>query len=163
MRLLRLALVLIAAVLCFVAGYKLGQLNPPTPVTAEAVVQEAPIAQLTDTGDQIKVQVTPEPIVTDMAAAQSPLELRAQDTIQTFFDTNGRELIAQVLEVQKDSLKVRRQSDGQELSLPISMLSSDDQAFAAYLWQQQGSKVSAAPSSTSSQSMEDMIWDELFK
>jgi hypothetical protein len=155
MRFVSLTLFLLAAALCFVAGYKLGKDSlPPVVITSEPTVEEAPIQQLTDTGDQVQVAVEP----TVVEPEQSPLELRAQETMQTFFDKNERKLVAEILEVKEDSLKVRRQSDGQELEVPVAMLSSEDQAFAAYLWAQQPKE-----SQNSSQSMEDMIWDELFQ
>lgn len=68
--------------------------------------------------------------------------------------------MAEILEVQADSLQVRRQIDGAELELPVNMLSAEDQAFAAYLWKNQPKKSSSA---APIQSNEDMIWDELFK
>lgn len=167
MRFLTFILILATAAICFVAGFKLGQSNPPVAATPvpEVAVEVEPVI---DTAEPIQVTVdTPEPV----EVAQNPMELRAQSTIQTFFDTTGRELIAEILVVGKDSLKVRRQSDGLELDLSVSMLSPEDQAFAAYLWKEQGSQNLAAPNSSASpfdntstsQSEEDKIWEELFQ
>jgi hypothetical protein len=156
MRFVSLALFLVAAALCFVAGYKLGKdSQPPTLIASQTSTEEAPIAELSDTGNQPQLTVElpkdePTPHL---------LALRAKETIQTFFDTNERKLVAQILEVREDSLKVRRQSDGKELELPLAMLSTEDQAFAAYLWEQQPKTSAAAPS----RSAEDIFWDELFK
>lgn len=157
MRFITIALFLVAATLCFVAGYKVGKESPrPPTAVAEIIEEEAPIQPLTDTVKlpQIAVELpNAEPI-------PNPFALRAEETVQTFFDKNERKLVAEILEVRADSLKVKRQSDGYKFELPVAMLSSEDQAFAAYLWEQQSKESSPAPSS---QSMEDKIWDELFK
>ena len=156
-RLLTIPLLLATCALCFVAGYKLGnESQPPAAVASEVIVEEASIQQLTDTGEQ--PQVTAE--LPKDEPAPNPFALRAEETVQTFFDKNERPLVAEILEVREDSLKVKRQSDGYKLELPVAMLSAEDQAFAAYLWEQQPTKSS---SSAPSQSMEDVIWDELFK
>ena len=160
MRYLSLALFLIAAVLCFVAGYKVGkESKPSTPTVSEAMTEEAAIATLSDTASP------PQAIVEQLPQAEAnedPLALRAKETVQTFFDKNDRKLVAQILEVKVDSLKVRRQTDGVELNLPFNMLSEEDQAFATYLYEQQPKGTTQAPS-ISGKSMEDMVWDELFK
>lgn len=156
-RLLTIPLLLGTCALCFFAGYKLGKESQPTPAPAsEVIVEEAPIEQLTDTGAQPQVTVE----APKAEPAQDPLALRAEETVQTFFDQNGRKLVAQILEVKADSLKIRRQADGRTLDLPVNMLSTEDQAFTAYLWEKQLKKSSSA---APSQSMEDKTWDELFK
>ena len=156
-RLLSIPLLLATCALCFVAGYKLGKESPaPTPLTAAIITEQAPIRQLTDTGAQ--------PPLAPHASTDQPVQhsfaIRAEETLQTFFDKDERKLVAQILEVTADSLKIRRQADGAELELPIAMLCAEDQAFAAYLWAQVPTK---SNSPTASQSMEDKIWDELFK
>ena len=162
-RLISITLLLTTCALCFFAGYKLGQDSLGSTETASTANVETPspsLEQLTDTGSQPQLTVEPLVVVTAATDPQhSPLALRAQKTMQTFFDTKERKLIAEILQVNADSLRIRRQSDGQELDLPVAMLSSEDRAFAAYLWAQQPKEV-ATPSS---QSMEDLIWDELFK
>jgi len=156
-RLLSIPLLLATCALCFVAGYKLGnESQPPAPIAAEIIAEQAPILQLTDTSGQSPLApaaLKDEPI-------KNPFALRADETLQTFFDKNERTLIAQILEVKADSLKIRRQADGVELELPVAMLSAEDQAFAAYLWMQTLKK---SDSPAPSRSMEDKIWDELFK
>jgi hypothetical protein len=156
-RLLSIPLLLATCALCFVAGYKLGKESPaPTPLTAAIIAEQAPIQQLTDSSVQ--------PPVAPQAATDQPVQnsfaVRAEETLQTFFDKDERKLVAQILEVTADSLKIRRQADGAELELPVAMLSAEDQAFAAYLWAQTPTK---SNSPAASQSMEDKIWDELFK
>ncbi len=159
-RLISIPLLLATCALCFVAGYRLGkESQPPAAVASETIVAEAPIQQLTDTGALPHVTAEPsqeEPV----SEPVNPLALRAEETVQTFFDKNERPLVAEILEVQADSLQVRRQIDGAELELPVNMLSAEDQAFAAYLWKNQPKKSSSA---APIQSNEDMIWDELFK
>ena len=156
-RLLSIPLLLATCALCFVAGYKLGtESQPPAPIAAEIIAEQAPIQQLTDSSVQ--------PPVAPQAPTDQPVQnsfaVRAEETLQTFFDKDERKLVAQILEVTADSLKIRRQADGAELELPVAMLSAEDQAFAAYLWAQTPKKSnSPAPS----RSMEDKIWDELFK
>ena len=156
-RLLSLPLLLATCALCFVAGYKLGkESQPPAPIAAAIIAEQAPIQQLTDTSGQ--------PPVAPQAATDQPVQnsfaVRAEETLQTFFDKDERKLVAQILEVTADSLKIRRQADGAELELPVAMLSAEDQAFAAYLWAQTPTK---SDSPAPSRSMEDKIWDELFK
>jgi hypothetical protein len=155
-RLLSIPLLLATCGLCFFAGYKLGKESlPPAAITSEAIAEEAPIQQLTDTVELPQVTVE----LPTAESARNPMEVRSQETVQIFFDKNGRELVAVIVEVHQNSLKIRRQADGQEMNLPVNMLSPEDQAFAAYLWEHQPTKSSVAPS----KSMEDTIWDELFQ
>ena len=64
------------------------------------------------------------------------LAQRALKTIQTFSEYTGRQLDAKIITVQSDSLEVRRLTDNQILQLPVAILCAEDQAFAAYLWEQ---------------------------
>jgi hypothetical protein len=156
-RFLSIPLLLATCALCFVAGYKLGkESQPPAPIAAERIAEQAPIRQLTDASAQPPIA----PPAPKDEPVQNPFAVRAKEPLQTFFDKNERTLVAQILEVKADSLKIRRQADGAELELPVAMLSAEDQAFAAYLWEHAPKKSnSPAPS----RSMEDKIWDELFK
>lgn len=65
---------------------------------------------------------------------------RALKKNHTFSDTKGRQLIAEIIEVQTDALKIRRQSDRRVMQLPVEMLCPKDKAFAAYLWEQKNRK-----------------------
>jgi len=160
MRYVSLTLILIAAVLCFVAGYQVGKKSQPAaPAIADVTDETVPVPTLTDSANPPQVVAEPLP-VDEPEPVEHAFALRAKEVVQTFFDQNERKLVAEILEVKADSLKVRRQADGVELNVPVNMLSEEDQAFAAYLWEQQP-KTAAAP--TSDQSMEDIIWDELFK
>ena len=156
-RLFSIPLLLTTCALCFVAGYKLGKESPaPAPLPAAIIAGQAPIQQLTDSNVQPPVALQ---VPTDQPV-QNYFAVRAEQTLQTFFDKNERKLVAQILEVTTDSLKIRRQADDAELELPVAMLCAEDQAFAAYLWAQKPAK---SNSPGASQSMEDKIWDELFK
>lgn len=156
-RLLSVPLFLSTCALCFFAGYKLGkESHSAVTIAAETITEETPIQQLSDTVEQPQLSLE----LPKGKPVQNSFESRAKETIQTFFDKDERKLVAQILEVQEDSLKIRRQADGKELELPVSMLSPEDQAFAAYLWEQQPKKSSPV---TPSKSMENMVWDELFK
>ena len=107
-RLLTIPLLLGTCALCFFAGYKLGkESQPPAAIASEATIEEAPIQQLTDTAAQPQLTVE----LAKAEPVQNPLALRAEETVQTFFDQNDRKLVAEILEVRVDSLKVKRQSD----------------------------------------------------
>jgi hypothetical protein len=161
--------ILIACALCFFAGYKVGK-SPASPnPLPSAPSASKPLKPITV--EQLPQTVAPEPIVTETVEVESTTEPitdkmaeRAQKDMQTFVDQNDRELVAQILEVKEDSLKVRRQIDGQLLELPVNMLSLKDQRFADYLWtQQQLQSKQTAPARTPSQAPEDLMWEALFK
>ena len=166
MRYVSLTLILIAAVLCFVAGYQVGKQSQPSVPAGEGTAEGAPVQTLSDSANlpQIAADQSPQG---EPETTVNPFTLREKETIQTFFDQNERKLVGEILEVKVDSLKVRRQADGAELNVPVNMLSEEDQAFAAYLWEQQPqTATSPTPTPTPSQSgksMEDKIWDELFR
>jgi hypothetical protein len=165
-RILSVISILIACALCFLAGYKIGQ-GPatPDPLKVEPIATE-PSKPLTD---QVRPQpAAPEPVKVEtikVEPGKESLAERAQKNMQTFVDQNDRELVAQVLEVNADSLKVRRQIDGRVMDLPVDMLSSEDQTFANYLFtqQQQLQSKQTAPARIPSQAPEDLMWEALFK
>ena len=162
MRFLSFALFMFVAALCFMAGYKVGKESPsPTYTRSANGIEDALRSEPTDIDDFMPIIKAPSVnTAADLdRATQHPLAERAKEPVQTFFDTNGRKLVAKILEVRADSLTVQRQSDGQELHLPLYMLVAEDQAFVAYLKDHQDSK----PANDSLQSMEDKIWDELFR
>jgi hypothetical protein len=159
MRFVSLTLILIAAALCFVAGYQVGKQSPPSaPAIAETTTETVSIPTLTDRPNPEQVVAAPLP-VDEPEPVETTFALRAQEPVQTFFDQNERTLVAEILEVKADRLTIRRQADGKQFDLPVTSLCAEDQAFAAYLWEQQPQ----ATAPTSSQSMEAMIWDELFQ
>jgi hypothetical protein len=152
MRIVSFILYLVTAATCFIGGYKLGQLNPPI---EQPLAQPAPATVAMDPSlDTVDDAPIPLPPVSQVDA----LALRAQEPRQTLSDRTGRQLMGEILEVTADSLKFRRQADSLVVTIPTAMLSADDQAFAAYLWQHKKPAQAASP-----QSMEDKIWAELFK
>ena len=98
--------------------------------------------------DAATTQVAPEPA--EISEAPESLKendnfaQRARQTVQTLSDKNGRQIVAEIINVQAGSLKVRRQNDQHILQLPHSLLCAEDLAFAAYLWEQQILKESNA-------------------
>ena len=68
---------------------------------------------------------------------QQNVAQRALQTVQVLSDKIGRQLVAEIIKVQADSLVVRRQADQQILGIPCAILCAQDQAFAGYLWKQQ--------------------------
>jgi hypothetical protein len=172
-RLFSVLSILIVCALCFFVGYKIGK-GPvaPTPHSVAPIVSE-PVESLEALTVEVQ-PVTPEPATPEPTTPKpvqtvtsdpitKSLAERAKKDIQTFVDPNDRELVAQVLEVKADSLKVRRQIDGQVLDLPVNMLSTEDQTFANYLWTQQQSQAKRTTAAqTTSQAPEDIMWEALF-
>ncbi len=159
-------LLLAIAALCFYSGYTVGIkkgriMRPPA---AAATPAEVPPPAATAAAEPTPITVetaAPAAQPTDASTETMLLEhehaLRAAQTPYTFTDQTGRQLVADVMEAHADNLKIRRQSDGYVLTLPVTMLSEKDQAFAAYLAQK-----SNPQSKAETRSMEEMIWDELF-
>jgi hypothetical protein len=96
----------------------------------EAQLEQNPIEAAT-TDSQSQAPHTPA------AKKDDEFARRTLKTVQVLSDAIGRKLVAEILEVRADSLKIRRQSDYRIIQLPHSMLCAEDQAFAAYLWKQQ--------------------------
>jgi len=126
-------------------------------------VQEAPVARVVPESipeakleDPIDTIDAPNTSVEALPSETSFAERATQNWI-TFTDIKGRQLVAQLISTQDNSLEIRRQADGQTFNLPINMLSKQDQAFAAYL-QSQRPKPKAEPT----QSDIDNIFDRLF-
>ncbi len=126
-------LLFIGAALCFYAGYTMGSKHP-TYVVVESAPAKSPVVEEIAEPEPV-VESVPESIP-EVDEADNRLATRAAEQWITFADMQGRTLVAEVIEVEKDSLKIRRQADAQVLDLPVRLLSPEDQAFAAYLWQQ---------------------------
>ena len=126
-RFIYLILILAAAALCFFSGYKLGQMSANTLTISETIDDGTAIGQLSDTVDTMQDEAD----TLAVEPSSNPLELRAQESIQTFFDTNERKLVAEILEVHADSLKVRRQADGRDLPGPLRHIQAPQLAVAA--------------------------------
>lgn len=157
-----LTLIIIAA-LCFIAGYTVGKRNgalrptsTPAPIAAEPIqepIETLPaIPEETPPPAPVPVPIVVEPTTSERFAS------RAQQSEMTLTDTKERSLVAELIEASEKQLKVRRLSDGRILEVPVSMLCQNDQAFAAYLFQNDKGSKQSAPSSNA-----DMIWDEIFK
>lgn len=168
MRVFTLILFLITSAACFVGGYILGQLNPKSDPTGAVAAPKLTVDLSAETKPQPIEASAPLSVADSLApTSQLPSPIvneddsfaqRALQTVQTFSDKTGRQLIAEIVEVKADSLEVRRQSDHRILQLPFDILSAKDKAFAAFLWEQQNLN-----ESTPESSMEEQIWDQLFQ
>lgn len=139
---------MLGAALCFYAGYTVGQKKPRAVVRENPVVmesspgsnREAMLAQSPSLTEPEPADDAPSPPVEASTLTPAVFEARAQEPWITFTDTTGRSLVAEILKVESASLKIRREADRRVLTLPVDMLSDEDQAFAAFLWQQQQNK-----------------------
>jgi hypothetical protein len=132
---------LIIAGISFGVGYIVGQREEPrdestastqkaeAPKKATAPAEELAITEVVDPSEKEvetdKVEITIQ--------SETEMKARAEQALITFIDTKGRSLRAEIIQINPDSLTVRRQSDGKQLELPIAMLSERDKLFAAYL------------------------------
>jgi len=158
-------LFLLIGSLCFYAGYTVGVKKAPT-APRNHVAETSIVKENLETTKKFEETTKPEssappqPTAIDLAAEKvvrdHEFSIRAAQKEITFTDKKGRELVATVIQVTEDNLKVRRSIDGLEVDLPVAMLSETDQVFAAYL-----AENAIAPAA--SQQMSDKIWDELFK
>jgi hypothetical protein len=71
------------------------------------------------------------------SATDKQFAKRALKTDQTLTDKIGRQLVAQIIRVNSNSLEVRRNADQKILLIPVAALSAKDQAFADYLRRKQ--------------------------
>lgn len=143
-RIIPFVLILTAA-LCFNAGYTVGKRNATIvvrkPATAPAATPvETDSEVMADTGSEPEALIVEAPDPTE-SATPSPdtaqLAQRAQQQFITLTDSQERSIQVEVLEATETHLKVRRQSDLRIVQIPLHMLSADDQAFAAYLWEKE--------------------------
>jgi len=162
MRLNSLPILIIIAVLCFFAGYTIGQKRITVTYTDTPEDSESSEPESTQTPVQVTPppQDQPESEPTSEAVAATPvpsvdMAARAEQQWITFTDQQGRELVAEVIETKTDALRIRRQADGQVFDLPIRLLSESDQAFAAYLQKQ-------SPPPMKEEDL-NAIFEELFK
>lgn len=58
---------------------------------------------------------------------------RSQLQWVTFTDLKGRHLVAEIVEVKEDAVRIRRKLDEVEMDLPVHLLCAADQAFFKYL------------------------------
>ncbi|HAV14062.1 MAG TPA: hypothetical protein DCX06_11320 [Opitutae bacterium] len=150
---------LLVAGLCFYAGYTIGQKDALPAKTPKTQVAESRTVSTPDVEPAQEVEIKVEPKIdaaTEAMLAEHEHSLRATQKQITFTDTQGRTLVAEVISANSDSLQIRRIADQAEITLPVHMLSDTDKAFAAYLAKTM-TRTTAVPT------MEDNIWDELFK
>ncbi|WPJ97430.1 hypothetical protein SH580_06865 [Coraliomargarita algicola] len=152
---------ILTAALCFVAGYTIGKKHKPYPIApaieqaaAVPVSEPAPIpAPIPETRQPTAPEVIPQkPTEPERFAARA---LQAEITLT---DSIARSLVCELLTATEKHLKVRRKSDNRIVEVPVTMLSQEDQAFAAYLY-----KVEQEKQLPASISDADKIWDELLK
>jgi hypothetical protein len=136
--LITLFVVLLALAGAYILG--LGEylgLKPSTPLEVQPVDVEVVTPTVAPPTDVVpEVEKSEVKVVEQAPVVKIPFEQRAKQRYITFTDSMGRSMVAEVLEVQSDSLKIRRHVDGMVMPLPTNMLSDEDQAFAAYLLQE---------------------------
>ena len=144
------------------AGYILGKkdLAPPgsSPQMSSAAVSQAEVVVPEAKPNELEMpsSVEDSPSVAQAASSNAAqLAARAQQKIITLKDSQARSIEVEILEIEEDTIKVRRQSDRRIVEVPVKMLSSEDQVFAAYLWKDRNS---ALKDQTDTQK----IFDELF-
>ena len=166
MRRLLPLLLLIAAFLCFIAGYTIGSKRGPTrvpPPSSFLPIEKSPKKEALTLPKSPTVPAPielafPPPPDTDTDHDSHALALlanRAQQRLVTLTDSRGRSILVELMDTTESQLKVRRQSDLRIVQIPVQMLSSEDQTFAAYLWKQ---KISPALGVND----EQMILDTIF-
>ncbi len=67
---------------------------------------------------------------------QTPFEIRAKNRTTTLTDKTGRQIVAEIVEVNEASLQVIRGREIRKLTIPFELLSDRDRSFAEYLLQQ---------------------------
>lgn len=108
---------------------------PPEETPPTVIVEEiTPIVETPVTEPTVVEQPTTEP--EPPTESSVPFEVRAKERFITFTDTKGRELVAEVVEVSEDNLKVARPGELRVITLPIALLSDNDRSFAEYLLEQ---------------------------
>jgi hypothetical protein len=142
---LKCLLLLLTATVCFVAGYFYGNKAAPEPANKDTsptvITEKTPTTTIEDTTPQVETpttepEVVEQPTDTMPPAIIVPFEMRAKERFITFTDTQGRELVAEVVSVSEDNLKVAKKGEIRLITLPIALLSENDRAFAEYLYEQ---------------------------
>lgn len=101
--------------------------------STEAELEQLDANDRSTVADRIELS-TPEQA--PEADTDEALARRALQTVQTFSEYTGRQLVAEIISVKSDSLEIRRLADRQIMQLPTAILCAEDQAFATYLWEQ---------------------------
>ncbi|MGC6424866.1 MAG: hypothetical protein ACON4O_07765 [Lentimonas sp.] len=149
---LRAISTILLACLCFYAGYTLG-IKKIEVQSYETLPEEEPeVNNPEETAPEIAERADLATQVPDAPIDVSGFPERAQQKAITLTDSKARQLTVELLEVSEENLIGRRTYDDKILTIPISMLSIHDQAFAAYLFSQKNQKTA-----------QEKIWEELFK
>lgn len=72
-----------------------------------------------------------------------PFTDRAKERFITLTDSQGRQIVVEVVDVKEDSLRVVKKMELREFSVPIARLVENDQSFAKYLYDQKVERVIA--------------------
>lgn len=81
-----------------------------------------------------KTEPSPEP--TTPAVDQTPFDIRAKNRTTTLTDKTGRQIVAEIVEINETSFKVMRKGEIRKLTIPFDLLSDRDRSYAAYLLEQ---------------------------
>lgn len=159
-------LFIIIASICFYAGYTVGfkkgliTTRPSPKVIDKPIASSAIETIIVETPSEPVEEPPPLDAEAEAIITNHEYSLRAAQKEITFTDSQGRELVAEVIGANSQSLKIRRIADKLVIDLPVTMLCESDRKFAAYL-AKHNTGTSSAP--TTSKSMEDKIWEELFR
>lgn len=110
--------------------------QPPQQDTQTLQVPHPEPVKPSDTTTESEPVTKPISIQSDTSNLPA-IERRALQEWYTFSDKQGRTLEAQVISIDKDTMRIRRRSDDQIISFPISILSEEDRTFAIYLRRRQ--------------------------
>lgn len=80
--------------------------------------------------------VEPTEEIVETVVAQIPFEDRAKQRFVTLTDTKDRQIVAEIVGVSEDSLRIVRRGELREMTLAVNLLSEQDQSFAKYLYEQ---------------------------
>ncbi|TVP81260.1 MAG: hypothetical protein EA353_01910 [Puniceicoccaceae bacterium] len=128
------------------------------PQTRETAISEAKTEAMTEAKTELETTME-TPVPAEAASAElARFALRAEESTLTLTDTQRRTLQGELLETTESHLNIRRHPDNQVLDVPVAMLSQEDQAFAAYLFNQGIKVIKAEPKLDS-----EIIWQKLFE
>ncbi|MEN8862532.1 MAG: hypothetical protein ABF315_05030 [Lentimonas sp.] len=144
-------MLLLIAVLSSILGYFWGKKKGlsliseevPTPVVVVESAQpkvETPLPGFEGVESNVQIEETVATVVEPIS-----FEDRLKQRFITLTDTKDRQIIVEVVDVTKDSLRVVRKSELRELTIPVSMLAENDQSFAQYLYVQKSERLAAQP------------------
>lgn len=92
----------------------------------------------------------------------APHAFRAEQKTQVFTDSQGRELLATIIEVGADTSRVKRESDGRYFDLRHADLIAEDRAFLQYLYAEKHKSEPGSRTSSSAKSSGEPDWAAIF-